>query len=179
MKLRWTRPAAAAPAESDAPTGPQEAHARADASAVAHTGDRSRGQVLVIFALILTFLLLMSALVVDLAWLWGNTLRIQRAADAAALAGVVHLPGNPGLAYSTAVSEATKNGYVNGANSVTVSPIKDPYNARKLDVTVSAPVKTFFLGIIGMNQFTISRQADAEYILPVPMGSPQNYYGVG
>ncbi len=175
MTLRWTRRAAAAPAQSGALTASHEA----DARPVAHAGERSRGQVLVIFALILTFLLLMSALVVDLAWLWGNTLRIQRAADAAALAGVVHLPGNPGLAYSTAVSEATKNGYVNGANAVSVSPIKDPYNARKLDVTVSAPVKTFFLGIIGMNQFTISRQADAEYILPVPMGSPLNYYGVG
>ena len=43
---------------------------------------------------------------------------------------------------------------------------------------VTAPVKTFFLGLIGMNTITISRQAHAEYVLPVPMGSPENYYGV-
>ena len=63
---------------------------------------------LLIFAGMLTILLLASALVVDLGWLWSNTLRIQRAADAVALAGVVHLPADVPGAYLTAAQEATK-----------------------------------------------------------------------
>lgn len=138
----------------------------------------SRGQVLVIFAGTLTILLLMSALVIDLAWLWNNSLRIQRAADAAALAGVVHLPGNVPAAYTAARDGATRNGYATGAPGVTVTPTQDPGSQRRLNVKVTAPVQTFFLKLIGMETIVISRRAEAEYVLPVPMGSPLNYYGV-
>lgn len=138
-----------------------------------------RGQILIIFASMLTILLLFSALVVDLGWLWSNTLRVQRAADAAALAGVVHLPSDVPGAYFTARAEATKNGYSDGSSGVTVTPLRDPDISRRLDVFVQAPVKTWFLGLIGMDTVTISRKAQADYVLPVPMGSPQNYYGVG
>ncbi len=76
---------------------------------------RSRGQVLVIFALSIFVFIGMCAVVVDVAWYWANTLRVQRAADAAALAGAVLLPGkvNTGAdnAYLRARNEATKNGY--------------------------------------------------------------------
>lgn len=137
-----------------------------------------RGQVLLLFAAMLTILLLASALVVDLGWLWSNALRIQRAADAAALAGVVHLPADVPGAYLTATNEADKNGYTAGGG-VTVTPLRDPTIPRRLDVWVKAPVKTFFLGLIGMDIIDITRKAEADYVLPVPMGSPQNYYGVG
>ncbi len=70
-----------------------------------------RGQVLIIFSGIFVILLLMSALVIDLAWLWNNSLRIQRTADAAALAGVVFLPGDATSGYNAADQEATRNGY--------------------------------------------------------------------
>ncbi len=137
-----------------------------------------RGQVLVIFSGIFVVLLLMSALVVDLGWLWSNTLRIQRAADAAALAGVVQLPDNVSSAYQLAIDEATKNGYTDGTGNVSVDPLQDPASKRRLMVKVTAPVKTFFLGLIGMGTLTVSRNAQAEFVLPVPMGSPENYYGV-
>jgi Putative Flp pilus-assembly TadE/G-like len=148
----------------------------------------SRGQVLVIFSGIFVVLLLMSALVIDLAWLWNNSLRIQRTADASALAGVVNLPtnfsGNNGgpatckNALTCALTEAARNGYVSGSGGVTVTPTQDGTNPRRLNVKVTAPVQTFFLGLIGMNQVIVSRNAHAEYVLPVPMGSPENYYGV-
>ena len=53
-----------------------------------------RGQTLVIVALMLIPLLGFTGLVSDVAWYEVNLMRIQRAADAAALAGVVYLPGN-------------------------------------------------------------------------------------
>ena len=143
------------------------------------SGWRSRrGQVLVIFSGIFVVLLLMSALVIDLAWLWNNSLRIQRTADAAALAGVVYLPNDVPNAVTFARREAKRNGYDYVATGISVTPTQDSSNTRRLNVKVTAPVQTFFLGLIGMNQVVISRTAHAEYVLPVPMGSPENYYGV-
>ena len=139
---------------------------------------RARGQVLVMFVGSLLVLLGMAALVVDVSWLWANSLRVQRAADAAALAGVVWLPADPTSAYTTARNEATKNGYLDGSGGIVVVPAKDASNDRKLRVRISAPVTTYFLGIFGFNQVTVSKDSSAEYVLPVPMGSPQNYYGV-
>ena len=148
------------------------------ASALSATPNSHRGQVLVIFSGTFIVLLLMSALVIDLAWLWNNSLRIQRTADSAALAGVVQLPQNVPSAVTLARQEATRNGYNYLTPGITVSPVQDAQNPRRLNVKVTAPVKTFFLGLIGMQTIVVSRQAHAEYVLPVPMGSPENYYGV-
>lgn len=141
--------------------------------------DRDRGQIIVLFAAILTILLGFSALVVDLSWVWVNQLRVQRAADAAALAGVVYLPGDVPSAYDAAHAESRKNGYRHGFADSVVTPAYDSTNPRQLEVTVAARIDTFFIGLFGFHELTVQRSATAEYVLPVPMGSPQNYYGVG
>ena len=147
------------------------------------TRDRARlesaGQMLVLFVMSIFVLTGITAVVVDISWYWANTLRVQRAADAAALAGVVWLPGAPGTAYSTARTEATKNGYTDGAGGVTVFPIQDDGNDRRLDVTISAPVDTFFMKIFGIQTLRAVRTSKADFILPVPMGSPEQWYGIG
>ena len=74
----------------------------------------SRGQVIVIFAGAMLLLMMMTALVVDVSWYWVNSLRVQRAADASALAGAVMLPGDKPNAYDRAIKEAEKNGYTIG-----------------------------------------------------------------
>ena len=149
--------------------------------------ERSRGQVLVIFALSSFVFVGMCAAVVDVAWYWSNTLRVQRAADAAALAGAVLLPGkvDTGVdnAYLRATKEATKNGYTSGGG-VSVTPIQDSKavtggNPSQLDVTITAPVPTFFMRVFGINSINATRSSKGEYVMPVQMGSPQNYYGVG
>src|SRR5437667_805981 len=53
-----------------------------------------RGQALVMVALLMTALLGLTGLVADIGWYELNMIRMQRAADAAALAGVVYLPTN-------------------------------------------------------------------------------------
>ena len=138
-----------------------------------------RGQVIVIFAGAMVLFVLLCAAVIDMSWYWTSNLRMQRAADAAALAGVVFLPGDTASAYATARAEAAKNGYTDGINNVVVTPIQDPGNDRRLDVEISAPVNTYFARVIGINSFNATRDSNSEYVLPVPMGSPQNYYGVG
>lgn len=137
-----------------------------------------RGQILALFALVLFVLVGMVAVVIDVAWLWSNSLKMQRASDAAALAGVVQLPGNPPGAYAAAAGEATKNDYTNGVDGASVTARQDPNNARRLVVTISAPVETFFARLFGFTEFQLTQSSKAEYALPVPMGSPQNYYGV-
>jgi len=149
---------------------------------------RSKGQVLVLFALGIFVLTGAVAMVIDVTWYWANTLKVQRAADAAALAGVIYLPGNVTLSVSTARAEAVKNGYSNGSsaatcrnsslNNVVVTPTQDGSNPRRMDVTVSAPVSTFFMRIFGIDCIQATRKAKAEFVLPVPMGSPENYYGI-
>ncbi len=138
----------------------------------------ARGQMLVLFVVSIFVLTGITAIVVDVSWYWANSLRVQRAADAAALAGVVWLPGNPTSAYSTARDEATKNGYDDGTGGTVVTPLQDATNKRRLNVTISSPVGTFFMKIFGVPTITATRSSKAEFVLPVPMGSPENYYGV-
>jgi hypothetical protein len=139
---------------------------------------RSRGQIVVVFATAFIAFTGLCAIAVDISWYWANTLRMQKAADAAALAGVVHLPGDVTEAVADARAEATKNGYTNGVGGVVVTPTQDPTNARSLRVTLSAPVGTFFARVFGITSFQAVRSSKAEYVLPVPMGSPDAWYGI-
>ncbi len=139
---------------------------------------RTTGQAVVLLAGAIFMLAGMIAVVIDVSWYWANTLRIQRAADAAALAGVVWLPGDATNGFAVARAEATKNGYANGTAGVVVTPSQDGSNPRRLNVTINAPVGTFFMRVFGLNSIPATRTARAEFVLPVPMGSPQNYYGV-
>jgi Flp pilus assembly protein TadG len=144
-----------------------------------------RGQVLPIFAIMSVVLLGAAALVSDVAWMWANQQRMQRAADAGALAGAIYLPGNQTLAFSTARAETAKNGYTNGVGGVVVTPRRDPGDPRKLFVDIDAPVGTFFARAFCFSSRACLTSANvgvtgaATYVLPVPMGSPLAYYGVG
>src|SRR5712692_5554724 len=136
------------------------------------------GQTLVIVALMLIPLLGFTGLVSDVAWYEVNLMRIQRAADAAALAGVVYLPTNVPGAQTAAQQESSKNGFTNGVNGVTVTATPEALNNRILGVKVTSPVRSWFARLFGVTQFSAQRNARAEFVLPVPMGSPQNYFGI-
>ena len=118
------------------------------------------------------------AIALDISWYWATTLRMQRAADAAALAGVIHLPGDPTTAATVARAEAAKNGYVDGVGGTAITAIQDPSNPRRLKVSLAAPVSTFFARAFGIAAFPAVRDSKSEFVLPVPMGSPDAYYGV-
>jgi hypothetical protein len=132
---------------------------------------KEAGQVIAIFALMLVVLLGLIGIAIDVTYAWREELRVQRAADAAALAGVVYLPGNVSGGVTAAQAEAAKNGFTS------VSAQQAPGNPRQMDVVVRGSSPTFFLRALGWDHFDISRQAHAVYILPVPMGSPDPYYG--
>ena len=134
----------------------------------------SRGQMLVLFVITIFVLTGITAIVVDVSWYWANSLRVQRAADAAALAGVVWLPGDPSTAYATARDEATKNGYDDGIGGVIVTPLQDAGNKRRLNVTISGAVGTFFMRIFGIPRSTARPHARRPSTsCRCPMGSPR------
>jgi hypothetical protein len=136
---------------------------------------KQAGQIVVIFALMLVVLIGLVGIAIDTTYAWRESLRVQRAADAASLAGVVSMPGAFGTATITADSEAAKNGYT--SSSTTSIAVTKANNPDELDVSITTQVPTFFSRIFGINSFTVTRSSKAVYILPVPMGSPENYYG--
>ena len=143
---------------------------------------RQRGLVLAIFAAATILFVGILAIVIDVSWYWASSLRVQRAADAAALAGVVWLPGHVSTAQQAAYNEASKDGYTTGVGGVTITATQDSTavsggDPNQLDVTVNASVDTFFMRLFGITKIQATRSSKAIYVLPVPMGSPQNYYG--
>lgn len=142
------------------------------------------GVALPFVAIMLALLLGVSAFAVDLGWLYLNGSRLQRAADSAALAGVVYLPANQAGAQEFAVNGATANGWNIG--TVNGDPIggggPDTLNWRqigdnRMEVTLRASVRTFFLPVLGFDSFDLTRTATAEYSKPIPIGSPYPCFG--
>ena len=137
-----------------------------------------RGVVLLWVAGMLVALLGVSAFAVDLGWLYLNTSRLQKAADAAALAGVVNLPASPVQADVDARGASSANQFPIG-NPVTNTFSSQVLTDNQYEVTLRTQVGTFFLKVLGINSFSVERVATAQYVLPVPMGSPANCFGIG
>jgi hypothetical protein len=140
--------------------------------------DREEGGFLVaIIAISATVLVLSSAFVVDVGGWYSRGLQIQRASDAAALAGVVWMPDFP-VARAAALEAAARNGFVPGG-PITIDVAADPTNTRRMIVAIAdAQAPQTFSRMFRSSQ-TITRRATAEYILPVPLGSPKNTFGTG
>ncbi len=150
---------------------------RARRRRLARVGADERGFALVFVALLLVVLIALAGFAVDY-WHWSREgTRLQKTADAAALAGAIYMPNNTGNAgFSTAQSEASSNGYVNGTNGVTVTPTVGQLPTQ-LKVTVSEKVRNFFGPLVGVGTTTVTKRAVAEYEPAVNMGSPVNQFG--
>ena len=142
-----------------------------------------RGTILVIMAFIIVTLLGVVGFSVDLGWAYWNGLEIQHGADAAALAGVIYEPGQRTEAHTEALAAAFENGYDNALPGTTITVVDfedDPTaveNDSQLRATVSHEIDTFFIKIFGIDTLTVARTAVAEYVAPLPMGSPDSYFG--
>lgn len=112
-----------------------------------------------------------SALAVDLGWLYLNATRLQSAADAAALAGVVHIPTSKPTADSMAASAAEANGFAGAVSSTAI------LDDNSYEAVLSTTINTWFLPVLGIDEFTIVKDSRAEYIKPVKLGSPDSQFG--
>ena len=117
----------------------------------------------------------LAALGVDTARWYVESEQLQKAADAASLAGVVYMPGDLARARVAALATAERNGFANsGTTTVTVAEGPQP---SQLVVTISSRVSNAFAASFGSPTTTLSRAATADYTAPAPMGSPCNTFG--
>ena len=145
--------------------------------------DKERGATLVLASLTIVVLLGMAGFAVDLGWLYLKANQALKAAEASALAGVVHMP-KPGAvpwgagaeAWDTAVDVAARNGYTTGSGT-TVTPSEVPGHPNQLEVDVATSVPTFFMRIFGIGSVSFSRDAIAEHLPPLKMGSDEPFLG--
>ena len=121
-----------------------------------------------------------AALLTDVAWWWVNEQRMQRAADAGALAGAIHLPGNQALAFSKRPHRGAKNGLRRRRGwRHRHAHAGDPSDPRKLIVDIDGPVGTNFARALCweggpcLDQVDVGVTGAASFVLPVPMGSPR------
>lgn len=125
-----------------------------------------RGQVLVLFALMLTGLLLMATVLFDGAQAVLQRRQLQNAADAAALAGANRLqgPSGTGCAGSDAVSvaAAVAANQAGGDAQVSVS-CPAAYDDDAVRVTISATSPSFFGGLVGMTGISVDAGSTAIY----------------
>lgn len=115
-----------------------------------------KGAVAALIAIAATVLLGMAAMVVDVGMLYLNRIQLTNMADAAVLAGVQELPGNPANAVSTALAYARQN----GRNDDTVQAIVSGGNTV-LTVTASRTVGLLFAQVFGQTNSQIPATAGA------------------
>lgn len=137
------------------------------------------GAVAVLVAILTPVLIGFAALAVDVGRWYVEGVRLQKVADAAALAGVPYMPQEfDDKAKPLALAMAAQNGYPDGGNGgrvvVAVSRVSLPSQLR---VTVTNTIPNTFGTIFGFGTQSITRTAVADYNGPAPMGSPCNTFG--
>lgn len=163
-----------APDAGDRPRRAGDRLGRAVRGRLARARDE-RAIAVVWMAMTLLVMVLFAGFAVDLSNWYYRAERVQRAADAGAHAGVVFLPADLGSATTRAKGEVALNGYPEGART-SIAVTQEP-NPNRLRVKVRTTVDNYFLSIIGLDTQVIERDAVAEYVAPVPMGSPENKLG--
>jgi hypothetical protein len=145
----------------------------------------AKGQAMVIFALTSVLLFVIAGLAVDAGTSYLTSNKVERAAAAAALAGVAYLPGDYADAQNAALVEAARDGFPNAGsgNACAGSPAPSPCVVtaqpadNKLTVTISVSVSTIFLRIVGFGSHTVVRSETAIYLPPISLGQSGSQQG--
>jgi Flp pilus assembly protein TadG len=146
------------------------------------TDERTKGEqgfVLAMTALLMVPMIIFTAFAVDLGAWYGQAGKMQRAADAASLAGVVQLP-NRTNAINAAQATLAKNGFpVACVTAPSTGPCVVSYPSgpnQQMKVALTASASQYFSKIVIRSQ-TLNRDATAVYNLRIPLGSPNNTMG--
>ncbi|MGI9666021.1 MAG: pilus assembly protein TadG-related protein [Acidimicrobiia bacterium] len=144
--------------------------------------ESQRGAVMILMAVGLITLMGMAVFAVDYGWIAYNRLEARKAAESAALAGVVYMPlsgtatlapGEP--AYDTALDIAGRAGYTGGTGTSVVPA--ETASPNQLRVTVTDQIDTFFMRAFRPSPITISGTAVAEQLPPLKLGSDDAQLG--
>jgi hypothetical protein len=145
----------------------------------------AKGQAMAIFALVSVLLFVIAGLSVDAGTSYLTSNKLERAAAAAALAGVAYLPGDYPDAQNAALVEAARDGYPNAGsgNACAGNPspcvVTSQPTTNELKVTISTSVSTIFLRLLGFGSHTVVRSETAQYLPPISLGQPGAQQGSG
>lgn len=136
-----------------------------------------RGQVIVIAALLIVFLVGMTALAVDVGSMYQERRHVQNTADSAALAGAQDLPEAPGEAVQTAIAYATLNGVNVTESDVILSNTYLPSDSLfEFDtirvVPTGVEAQLFFAPVLNVDSTTVTAAATAV------AGNPKSMNGL-
>jgi hypothetical protein len=138
-----------------------------------------RGFVLVTMILSLVSLLAFLGLAIDVGYQQYVKVRMQTAADAAALGGALELrAGGTGNLLASARADAASNGFTDGQNSVTITVNNPPAtgystsDGTAVEVLISQTVPTSFMAVLGFTSGTVKARAVAR----VGRGSTTCFY---
>src|ERR1035441_4807921 len=128
-----------------------------------------RGFVMVTMILSLVILMAFLGLAIDVGYEQYVKVRMQTAADAAALGGALelHASGSSNLV-SSAKADAAANGFTDGQNSVTIKVNNPPATGYSIgdnsavEVTLSQTVPAFFMEVLGFYSGTVKARAVAR-----------------
>ncbi len=141
----------------------------------------AKGQAMAIFALVSVLLFVVAGLAVDAGTSYLTSNQLERAAAAAALAGVAYLPGDQPDAINAALVEAARDGFTNtgtGGTSCSGQSYPSPCvlasfpQTNEMKVQISVSVSTIFLRLVGFGNHTVVRSETAEYLPPISLGQP-------
>ena len=130
-----------------------------------------KGYVLVLAALIMVPLLAFTGFAVDVGSWYARANRLQRAADAGALAGVVWMPDDD-RARTVAIETVGRNGVDTSDPDIDITV--EPVGSQRLRVTIHDQDVPVYFSSVFLSNVDIARTAVGEYVRSIPMGSPDN-----
>jgi hypothetical protein len=137
------------------------------------------GQIIIVVAVAVGTLIGAMSLGVDVGVLYFNWMQIQKAADAAVIAGASYLPLDPATAIATADSYAEENGIATAEiASTTVGG-----NDNSISIVIQRSVPTYFARILGLFSGSVAAKATAAVegvgsvngMLPIGIDSRTTY----
>jgi Flp pilus assembly protein TadG len=124
---------------------------------------KSRGQVMVLYAGVVAVLLGAVGLCTDVGLMYMNWQQLQKAADAAVLAGANFLPDDPATAISTAQAWPLNNSVL--ASEIVSGPTVDPTD-KTISITLKRTVPYNFAQVLGLvsNDVQVTAKAAVQGI---------------
>jgi hypothetical protein len=137
------------------------------------------GQAVVLMAMMMVAIIGAAGIAIDAGIGHYYNHAAEKAAAAAALAGVVFMPYDYAGAQVRAREEARRNGFdeADASADVRITVERVPGSPNRLKVTVSRKVPVFFMAIFGVSSYRVGQSARASYLPPISLGQPGNQIG--
>jgi hypothetical protein len=137
------------------------------------------GQAVVLMAMMMVAIIGAAGIAIDAGIGHYYNQAAEKAASAAALAGVVFMPYDYAGAQVRAREEARRNGFdeADASADVRITVERVPGSPNRLKVTVSRKVPVFFMAIFGVSTYRVGQSARASYLPPISLGQPGNQIG--